>query len=98
MSSQHYKREVVTDGIVPDVQIQICPKKSEIHAREMISQMEEMVPDLERLQREYTAKLAEFARLKKIVKTYAVRGIIGPEEIPALKKITTDDVQKGEDR
>lgn len=71
-------------------------KAARAYAKDLICSMSDMIPELERLQREYTKHLAEFARLKKIVKSYADRGLISFNDIPKMKKVSVRDIQKGE--
>ena len=70
--------------------------KAEVHAKEIVAEMKEMLPALECKQKEYTELLARFAQLKKVAKSYASRGLLDFDAIPKFAKSTVKDMRKGE--
>lgn len=66
-------------------------KKSEAHAAEIISQMQELRIEVESAWQAYAAEYVKFEALRQKAVTYARRGIISEKEIPVIRKTKLAD-------
>lgn len=66
-------------------------KRSAIHAREILEQMEEIIPQVEAAWQAYTIEYVAFESLRQKAVVYANRGIISKDDIPTIEKIKLTD-------
>ena len=62
-------------------------KKAKAHAEEIKSEIQEMIPELERAWNEYVSLYVKYENKRRVLSDYALRGIIEKTEIPVPSSI-----------